>query len=237
MKKLSLISLAVLTVAVILAAPVVAQQISGDYIETRSADVYTGQCFANGEVGLTGNEAILAWRVRHGSWNGVALDGLSSAAAVRAKATLGDPYENPDPAKAVLIVDEQATPTQRAALAAFAQHMGGRLLENVEKVVAAPVELALSSEHHGRALLRAGQFAVVETRAINENDHLCGNEVTFYPPLTATAHAMPAVALVDQYQGPSLGETWLTHDRRSAFVGTFAVGAAQAAEHHASSGE
>lgn len=225
MKKLALISIAVVIVAVIfvLVAPAGAQQISGDYIETRSADVYTGQCFANGEVGLTGNEAILGWRVRHGSWNGVALDGLSIAAAVRAKATLGDPYENPYPAKAVLIVDDQATPTQRAALAAFAQHMGGRLLENVEKVVAAPVELAMSSEHHGRALLRAGQFVVVETRAINENDHLCGNEVTFYPPLTATAHAMPAVALVDQYQGPSLGETWLAHDRRSAFVGTFAL--------------
>jgi hypothetical protein len=232
-KKLALIPLAVLIVAVILAAPVAAQQISGDYIETRSADVYTGQCFANGEVGLAGNEAILGWRVRHGSWNGVALDGLSIAAAVRAKATLGDPYENPYPAKAVLIVDEQATPTQRAALAAFAQHMGGRLLENVEKVVAAPVELAMSSEHHGRALLRAGQFAVVETRAINETDHLCGNEVTFYPPLTATAHAMPAVALVDQYQGPSLGETWLTHDRRSAFVGTFALPATE----HGSAGE
>lgn len=225
MKKLALISIAIVLVAFIfvLVAPAAAQQISGDYIETRSADVYTGQCFANGEVGLTGNEAILGWRVRHGSWNGVALDGLSIAAAVRAKATLGDPYENPYPAKAVLIVDEQATPTQRAALAAFAKHMGGRLLENVEKVVAAPVELAMSSEHHGRALLRAGQFAVVETRAINETDHLCGNEVTFYPPLTATAHAMPAVALVDQYQGPSLGETWLTHDRRSAFVGTFVL--------------
>jgi hypothetical protein len=228
-KKLAFISVAVVIVAVIfvLVAPAVAQQISGDYIETRSADVYTGQCFANGEVGLTGNEAILGWRVRHGSWNGVALDGLSIAAAVRAKATLGDPYENPYPAKAVLIVDDQATPAQRAALQAFAGHMGGRLLENVEKVVAAPIELAMSPEHHGRALLRAGQFAVVETRAINENDHLCGNEVTFYPPLTATAHAMPAVALVDQYQGPSLGETWLAHDRRSAFVGTFAVGATQ----------
>jgi hypothetical protein len=230
-KKLALISIAVLIAAVIfvLAAPAAAQQISGDYIETRSADVYTGQCFANGEVGLTGNEAILGWRVRHGSWNGVALDGLSIAAAVRARATLGDPYENPYPAKAVLIVDDHATPTQRAALAAFAQHMGGRLLENVEKVVAAPVELAMSSEHHGRALLRAGQFAVVETRAINETDHLCGNEVTFYPPLTATAHAMPAVALTDEYKGPSLGESWSTHDRRSAFVGTFAVGGAQAA--------
>jgi hypothetical protein len=222
-KNLAFVSIALLIVAAIMTAPALAQQISGDYVETRSADVYTGMCFANGEVGLTGNEAILGWRVRRGSWNGVALNGLSIAAAVRARGTLGDPYENPYPAKAVLIVDDQATPIQRAALVAFAHHMGGRLLESVEKVVAAPVELAISPEHHGHALLRTGQLAVVETRAINENDHLCGNEVTFYPPLTATAHAMPAVALTDEYKGPALGESWSTHDRRSAFVGTFAL--------------
>jgi Protein of unknown function (DUF1326) len=216
-----------------LCAPLMAQQISGDYIETRSADVYTGMCFANGEVGLTGNEAILGWHVRHGAWNGVALDGLSIAAAVRAKATLGDPYADPYPAKAVIIVDEQATTAQRQALVSFAERMGGRLLEHVEKVISAPVELAMSPEHHGRALLRAGQFAVVQTRAINENDHFCGNEVTFYPPLTPTAHSMPAVALTDQYQGPALGEVWSTHARRSAFVGTFAVGTTQ----HGSAGE
>src|SRR6201981_3574699 len=72
-----------------------AQQIRGDYIETRSADVYTGQCFANGEVNLVGKEAILAWHVQSGTWNGVPLDGLTVAAAVRAKSTLGDPYANP----------------------------------------------------------------------------------------------------------------------------------------------
>jgi hypothetical protein len=94
----------------------------------------------------------------------------------------------------------------------------------------------MSSEHHGRALLRAGQFATVETRPINEHDHLCGNEVTFYPPLAPMAHSMPAVALTDEYRGPALGESWSTHDRRSAFVGTFAVGSAQAAL-HASAGE
>jgi hypothetical protein len=234
-KKLSVFSVVLLMVA--LAAPLWAQQIQGVYIETRAADVYTGQCFANGEVGLTGNEAILGWRVRSGAWNGVKLDGLSVAAAVRAKATLGDPYADPYPAKAVLIVDEQASPAQRQALVAFAEHMGGRLLENVEQVVAAPVELAMSAEHHGRALLRAGQFATVQTRAINENDHFCGNEETFYPPLTETAHSMPAVALTDQYSGPALGETWSTHDRRSAFVGTFAVGGARAGHQHAPSGE
>jgi hypothetical protein len=234
-KKLVLISVAVLMVS--LAAPVWAQQIQGDYIETRSADVYTGQCFANGEVGLTGNEAILGWRVSQGAWNGVKLDGLSLAAAVRARSTLGDPYADPYPAKAVLMVDDQATPQQRQALVAFARHMGGRLLENVEQVIEAPVALETSGQHHGTALLRAGRFAVVQTRAINDGDHLCGNEVTFYPPLTETAHSMPAVALTDQYSGPGLGETWSSHDRRSAFVGTFAVGGARASAHHASTGE
>ena len=102
-----------------------AVQIRGDYLETRSADVYTGSCFANGEVNLVGNQAILAWHIESGTWNGVQLDGLTVAAAVRARATLGDPYANPYPAQAVLIVDDQANARQRAALTAFAQHMGG----------------------------------------------------------------------------------------------------------------
>jgi hypothetical protein len=199
-----------------------AQQIRGDYIETRSADVYTGQCFANGEVNLAGKEAILAWHVQSGSWDGVALDGLTIAAAVHAKATLGDPYGNPYPAQAVLLVDDQANPQQSAALVSFAKQMGGELLKNVDQTLAAPMEMIVNHERHGVALLRAGQFATVQTRALGDKDHVCGNEVTFYPPLTAVAHSMPAVAVTDAYRGPGLGESWDTHGRRSAFVGTFA---------------
>lgn len=199
-----------------------AQQIRGDYIETRSADVYTGQCFANGEVNLAGKEAILAWHVQNGSWDGVALDGLTIAAAVRARATLGDPYANPYPAEAVLLVDEQANPQQRAALVHFAQHMGGELLKNVEETLPAQMEMIVNHERHGVALLRAGQFATVQTRSLGDHDHVCGNEVTFYPPLTEVSHSMPAVAVTDAYRGPGLGESWDSHGRRSAFVGTFA---------------
>jgi hypothetical protein len=199
-----------------------AQQIRGDYIETRSADVYTGQCFANGEVNLTGKEAILAWHVQSGSWDGVPLDGLTIAAAVRAKATLGDPYGNPYPAQAVLLVDEQANPQQRAALVSFAKQMGGELLKNVDQTLAAPMEMIVNHERHGVALLRAGQFATVQTRSLGDKDHVCGNEVTFYPPLTPVAHSMAAVAVTDAYRGPGLGESWDSHGRRSAFVGTFA---------------
>src|SRR5204862_8038975 len=135
-----------------------AQQICGYYLATRSADVYTGQSFANSEVNLVGNEAILAWRVQSGSWDGVQLEGLTVAAAVRAKGTLGDPYENPYPAKAVLLVDDQASAQQRAALTNFAKHMGGDLLNYVEQVIPVEMELVVNAKHHGSAMLRACRF-------------------------------------------------------------------------------
>src|SRR5712691_4967513 len=146
--------LSIVTALLVLSFPVfaAAQQIRGDYLETRSADVYTGQCFANGEVNLVGNEAILAWHVQTGSWDGVPLQGLTVAAAVRAKGTLGDPYENPYPAKAVLLVDDQANAQQQAALLKFAQQMGGELLKNVEQVIPAQMELIVNAENHGAAL-------------------------------------------------------------------------------------
>jgi hypothetical protein len=199
-------------------------EISGDYVETRSADVYTGQCFANGEVGLVGDQAILGWHVDKGTWNGVRLDGLSIVGVVKARATLGDPYGNPYPAKSVLIVDDRATAQQSEALQGFAHHMAGALFDHVARVEIAPIEVAVSRDHahHGAALLRAGTFATVQTRPLNDHDHLCGNEVTFYPPLTEVAHSTAAVALTDEYSGPSLGVTWQTHGKRSAFVGTFA---------------
>ncbi|MFB3814945.1 MAG: DUF1326 domain-containing protein [Terriglobales bacterium] len=212
----------ILVLSLFLSGAAFAQQISGDYIESRNADVYTGPCFANGEAGLAGDQAILGWHVRQGSWNGVALEGLSVVAVVKARATLGDPYGKPYPAKAVLMVDEQATPQQREALADFARHVGGELLANIVRVESQTIELAVPS--HGNGLLRAGRFVTVQTRALSEHDHFCGNEVTYYPPLTRTTHAMPAVALTDRYRGTDLGTTWETHDKRSAFVGSFAFG-------------
>ena len=188
----------ILGVALAFVGCVAAQaKVNGDYVESRSADVYTGQCFANGEVGL------------------------SVVAVVKANATLGDPYADPYPAKSVLIIDQRANAQERDALAAFAKHMGGKLLANVVNVVNAPVEIQVQAEHHGNAFLKAGDFLTVQTRSINDHDHLCGNESTFYQPLTQVSHAIPAVAMTDSYSGGGLGRTWTLHDKRSAFVGTF----------------
>ncbi len=219
MKLLSVATLALfLTLALAASA-----QISGEYIESRSADVYTGPCFANAEVNQVGNQAILGWHVAKGTWNGVRLDGLNVVGVVRASGTLGDRDESPYPAEAVMIVDDHATPQQRAALIDFAQHMSGRLLTDVVRVISAPVEVSVPQGHHDPALLRAGQFATVQTRALDAHDVICGNETTWYPPLAQLAHAMPAAAVTDAYHGPGLGTTWTIHDKRSAFVGTFAA--------------
>jgi len=197
-------------------------QIQGEYLETRSADVYVGQCFANGEMNLTGQEAIVAWHIADGSWDGVSLAGMTVVGAIKAQATLGDPYGKPYPAKSVLLVDRQATPEQRQALINFAQEMGGELLRHVVRVIDTQIDMEVAQGHSARARLMAGNVVTVETRAIGDKDHLCGNENTFYQPLTQTAHAMPAVAMTDEYRGNDLNTTWTLHDKRSAFVGSFA---------------
>jgi hypothetical protein len=217
-----------------------AQQIRGDYMESRSADVYVAQCFANGETGLNGKQALLAWKIDSGSWNGVRLDGLHVAGAVRANATLGDPYDDPYPAKVVMLVDDRATAEQRAALVAFAQHEAGQLFDNVVDVKTVPMELeipdaAIAHAHvHGsgvgaHAIFRAGNLARIETRSLNDNDHICGNETTYYPPLTTVEEATPAVAVSDVYQGDGLNADWANHGRRSAYLARFSVDAASMA--------
>jgi hypothetical protein len=223
MRRMTFIAAAALVVLT-LGSTSKAQGISGDYIETRSADVWTGSCVANGEMNLAGDQAILAWRVNKGEWKGVSLAGLSVVGVVKANATLGDQYNNPYPAKAVMIVDERACPEQQKALVEFAQSMAGKLLSNVVRVEMAPIKVDVTGHdgHYTKTSVQAGKFAGIQTRAIGGKDHLCGNEDVYYQPLAEMTHSMPAVAELDQFEGSGLGVSWTVHGKRSAFVGSFA---------------
>src|ERR1700716_2804401 len=94
-----------ISAALAVSANLPSTHVRGEYVEARTADVYTGPCFANSEVGLTGDLAVLGWKIDKGSWDGVSLNGLSIVGVVRAKSTLGDYYMASNPAKAILIVD------------------------------------------------------------------------------------------------------------------------------------
>jgi len=223
MKSLSLFGILLLAGSIAAyAAPQASPQIYGQYLESRDADVYTGPCFANSEVNLSGHEAILAWHIQQGTWNNVPLDGLSVIAVVRASGTLGDPYENPLPAKAILIVDQGANEEQRAALEGFAQAQAGALLADVVGVEALPVSFQIGSQH-SFATLTAGDQVKLSTRAVVESDMICHNEEVFYPPLAShLTHSMPVVSSESSYQGAALGINWDESGRRGSFVGFFA---------------
>ncbi len=200
-----------------------ATQIEGQYLEVRSNDVYTGACVANSEMGLSGEEATLAWTVTDGAWNDVDVSGLSVVAVIRGSATLGHKYYDSLPAKAVVIVDANATPEQQEALVAFAHAEAGALMDNIVEVKCAEIEVGgKSCSQNGCASLKAGDLVEISTRCLGDGDHLCGNEKAFYPPLTKAASATPAFTNVSSYTAKDLGRTWSIADARSAFVGTFA---------------
>jgi hypothetical protein len=198
-------------------------QLRGDYIEARTADVFTGPCFANSEVDLVGNLAVFGWKINTGMYEGVKLDGLSVMGVVKATNTLGNVHAEAYPVKSVVIIDTRATPEQRLALKSFAQRMGGDLLQDVVKVDYQPIDLKLEGDnvHAAKGTLTAGTIAKIQTRAIHDGDHLCSNEITWYGPLTKLDHAMPAYALAHSYSDRALDTTWSSPDKRSAFVGTF----------------
>lgn len=197
--------------------------IHGDYVEARTADVYTGPCFANSEVGLMGELAVFGWKVSKGSWHGVGLDGLGVVGVVRASSTLGDVYHSAYPVKSVLIVDSRANAEQRLALQSFAKRMGGDLLQDVVRVDYEPVDLVFENNnlHSMKATLTAGPLAKIQTRALNEGDHICRNEEVWYRPLTKLNHAMPAYSVAHIFKGDGLGTRWSSPDKRSSFVGSF----------------
>ncbi|HXJ94283.1 MAG TPA: DUF1326 domain-containing protein [Terriglobia bacterium] len=224
MKRISLVTTSMVALWLLGTAGALSAAVSGDYIEVRSADVYTGPCFANSQVDLEGKQAILAWRIQKGTWQGVNLDGLSVLAVVQARATLGDPYHNPYPAKAILIVDQRANAAERNALEGFVRSEAGKLVGDVVRVETAPIQVSVGQgDEHGSVSVEAGKLVRIRTRSLCAGDHICGNEEVYYPPLVRTAHAMPAFTLEDAFHGQGLGTAWTRADARSAFVGTFAL--------------
>lgn len=220
--KMTLAALA-MTLAATAAMAVSQPSIKGDYLEVRSCDIYTGPCFANAEMGTAGKEAMLVWSVKEGSWQGTSLDGLSVIAVVRSDSTLGNMKYEPRSGRAVLIVDEKASPSQQEALKSFARAMGGKLIGEVAGVQASAIEAKLGScTKSACASVKAAGLVNITTRCFGDDDHVCGNEDIFYPPLTNVTEPLPAYTEIAAFNGKGLQSTWQFTGQRSAFLASFA---------------
>jgi len=204
-----------------LALPAQAAEITGQYVEVRNCDVWTGPCFANAEGNLTGQNAAMVWRITEGTLDGEKLDGLSVVAVIQASDTLGT--KQTGQAKAVVITDSRATEAQRKALVKLVQMQGGQLVENIVATRTSAINVNICGcEGDGCAEIDAG-VVKIKTRCLHEqHDKHCGNEIAFYPPLIHGAQCVPAVA-EHRFTGDGLASTWQESERRGAYVGTFTV--------------
>lgn len=198
--------------------------LTGNYVEVRSCDVYTGSCVANSEMGLGGREGMLVWSITRGAWKGTALDGLSIIAVVCTEDTLGDVKYEPRAGRAVLIVDASASAAQRDALVDLAKTQARSVIGSVVSVKAASVEVMMGKCSSGScASVKAGDLVEISTRCLGGKDHLCGNEENYYPPLTKVQDALSAYTELAAFRGEGLNATWEMTGKRSAYLGTFAL--------------
>lgn len=198
-------------------------KVTGEYLESRTCDVYTGPCFANGEMTVCGREAVMAWKIDNGSFDGVNLAGLQVAAAITANDTLGlgGTFKvAPHPIKGIVYVDEKATSVQQAALVGFVKSATAALKFEVLKVQAVP--MSFTADHvTGKGKFRAGEVALIETRGMEKGDCICSNEQVFYPPLVKVENSQPAFTTKTSFSGAGLNSKWQLVNRRSGFMATF----------------
>lgn len=212
-----------LVVLALAAMPALANagEISGNYLEARTCQIYTGPCFANAEINLTGKDALMAWNIEEGRQGDVDLAGLSVVVVVTASDTLANGGVNdPKEIKSAIIVDAKATAEQREALVAFAKEHAGRATEKVARIDAAPIAMSLDTLNLTGSLT-AGNSVKLVTRKCGQKDCICCNEEAYYPPLAQVTHFAPGVAVEGSFSGKGLGTSWSVPQSRSAYMATF----------------
>ena len=193
--------------------------LSGEYVEARTAEVFPGCCVMNSEAETRGRQAVLAWKIDHGRYNGVALDGLAVVAAVAGDANLGMREMGgavPTKIRSAIVVDDRATALQRDALIAMVLELSNGLVANVVSVDRAPVVFMGDRD---RVQVATTSVALTVNKHLT-HDPACGAMQWFHPFATVDDAEM-GLAESHVFTGSALGTKWSDPNKRSAFFARF----------------
>jgi hypothetical protein len=204
------------------AAPLVAggkATVSGEYVEARTAEVFTGGCIMGSEAETMGKHAVLAWKVDRGSFNGVSIDGLSVVAAVAGDRNLGIAEIGGGQAnvRSAVFVDSRATAEQQMALVAMASELSKGIVSNIVAVTPAPIQFTDKGQE---IQVQAPQVELAVNKHMT-HDPTCG-AMQWFHPFVPSAHAEMGVTEQHAFSGSALGTKWSDPNKRSSFFGTFA---------------
>ena len=192
--------------------------LSGEYVEARTAEVFTGGCVMGSEAETVGKQAVLAWKVAHGSFNGVSLDGLSVVAAVAGDKNLGLQEIGGGKAnvRSAMFVDGRANPVQQMALVAMANELSNGMVGTIVQVTPSPIQFA----DQGKEIHVAANQVALDVRKEMTHDPTCG-AMQWFHPFSSVEQATIGVADQHAFSGSALGTKWSDPNKRSAFFGTF----------------
>jgi hypothetical protein len=192
--------------------------IKGTYVEARTAEVFTGGCIMNAEAGTSGREALLAWKVDQGRFDGVALNGLSVVAAVAGDINLSVREIGGDTAttRSAVFVDERATAAQRTALVAMAKTLSNGLVDTVVEVTPSAIQFV----DDGKAFHVTAKSVRLTVAKELTHDPTCGGKQWFHP-FSSVNDATMGTTAENAFSGTSLGTRWSDPNKHSAFFGSF----------------
>jgi hypothetical protein len=216
MKRTALVALVGLTASVTVMAGGRASVV-GQYVEARTAEVFTGGCIMSSEAETIGKQAVLAWKVDRGAVNGVPVDGLAVVAALSGDRNLGLHEIGGDRAnvRSTVFVDERANPAQRLALVAMVHDLTANI-GTIVQVTLAPIRFADA----GQDIRVSAPSVRLDVKKELTHDPTCGAQQWFHP-LAAVEDAAMGVAAENAFSGSNLGAKWSDPNKRSAFFGTF----------------
>ena len=213
---ISLVVLAGLTGMVAPNSRAETEAVKGEYVEVRTASVFAGACHYNGELTTTGRDALMAWNVKSGQWQGVDLAGVRAVAIVSATENLAD---NNALRQSEIIIGEDASDAQsRAMLGA----LKSRYVTSLGKIISVR-RGPLSFEHKGKAYsVRADRFASIDIEAMP--DDLCCKmpQLVWYSPLVPLENRKVGYTTKALYEGGDVCDPWQRSGENSAFYGNFA---------------
>ena len=215
-RKRFLIALAMIVAVSALVFSSQAESVSlhGDYVEVRTASVFAGACHYNGEVVTTGRDALMAWNVSSGKWQGVDLAGVRVVAIVSAEANLGESHAARE---TEIVID--GSRTQSLAMLNALKEKYAASLGKIVAVRNAPI----SFERKGRAYAVATTDAAINVEAM-PNDLCCRMpNLIWYTPLVGLENRKVGYTSKALYSGRVVGEPWSRSGENSAFYGSFSL--------------
>ena len=189
--------------------------ISGDYVEVRSNLVYTCGCLFSGEQVTSGKEAILAWAVRDGEFNGASLAGAKAVAVLKGPENLGLPQSS---RKSVMFVDAGGRPAQDALVAMLREYYG-HVIGEVLSVQEVPISLIRDGERV-RLNVRGLSQLVVRPARLPQDAH--PGSFLWYDPFIPVAESSLATAEYAKFSGAHFNHRWWVADAGiTGYLGVF----------------